>query len=113
MSATKASRAGPGESFILNSARPGARVALLIFIHGKGTQVRAQGPVLKEQRRPAGSPPGPCRTWCSGLLLRPRPCDGGTGALYVTMLEAEARKNRTVEEAVCEKAVSGHSGSGD
>lgn len=76
------------ESFILNANALGYRVVLII--HGRGLK-SSQGPVLKEHL---------IRWLTTGTLSHlilafssARPCDGGTGALYV-MLKRRPKKSR-------------------
>ncbi|HQI02803.1 MAG TPA: Smr/MutS family protein [Deltaproteobacteria bacterium] len=75
-------------SFILNSHAMGHRVVLVI--HGRGLK-SSQGPVLKEHLvrwLTTGSLSHLILAFCSA-----RPCDGGTGALYV-LLKRQPRKSR-------------------
>lgn len=75
-------------SFILNAHALGHRVVLVI--HGRGLK-SSQGPVLKEHLvrwLTTGSLSHLILAFCSA-----RPCDGGTGALYV-LLKRQPRKSK-------------------
>ena len=75
-------------SFILSSHALGHRVVLII--HGRGLK-SSRGPVLKEQLvrwLTTGSLSHLVLAFCSA-----RPCDGGTGALYV-LLKKRPKKSR-------------------
>ncbi len=75
-------------SFILGAHALGQRVVLVI--HGRGLK-SSQGPVLKEHLvrwLTTGSLSHLILAFCSA-----RPCDGGTGALYV-LLKRQPRKSR-------------------
>lgn len=85
---TKLSAEAALVSFILNAHALGQRVVLVI--HGRGLK-SSQGPVLKEHLvrwLTTGSLSHLILAFCSA-----RPCDGGTGALYV-LLKRQPRKSK-------------------
>ncbi len=76
------------QSFLLNSHALGYRVVLII--HGRGLK-SSEGPVLKEylvRWLTTGSLSHLVLAFCSA-----RPCDGGTGALYV-LLKRRPKKSK-------------------
>jgi DNA-nicking Smr family endonuclease len=84
------------EAFVTTSVRDGHRC--LLVVHGRGLNSKDQTPVLKERMK----------TWLArGRIARhvlafatARPCDGGTGALYVLLRrDRRARPMRVTEGA--------------